>query len=527
MKRTTLLLLLILFLASVLRLTNISTNPPAIYWEEAALGYDAYSIFKTGHDYHGNLLPILAFPSFGDYKPSLYFYAIVPFLAMFGQSTLAIRLPSAIAGIITVWLVFLIGKKLKDERYGLVAAFIFAIQPWSVHLSRIGFEANLALMLLTAGVYFLLESKKKMWCLVLSAAFLIFSMYAYHADRIVAPLLALWMGISLGLVKKSKWFIFALGLAIVCIIPIVINLKNPIIAQRAAETSILSGSALVEKSNILREADGNTVLARFIHHRFVIMGKAITSQYLNNFSPIFLFFSGDGNLRHTNGMVGALYAWEIITVLVGVYVLLNSKNSSLRTIIFPWIIISAIPAAFTTVSPHALRFLSAAPAFALLSAIGLLSIVEFVRTAFRSYVLFAAGSVILVSLLAFLHAEFVLYPKTSAREWQYGYKELVESIDQLKKPSQKAFITREQGRPSIYFLWYTNQNPADIQAMNSVLKKDQQELLEFGPYQFGDRIPSETGLLIANSPMLTPSQAKVLKNITLPTGEVIWNIWEK
>ena len=50
-----LLLSLILLLAIFLRFFNLSNNPPSLYWEEAALGYDAYSILKTGKDFHGHL----------------------------------------------------------------------------------------------------------------------------------------------------------------------------------------------------------------------------------------------------------------------------------------------------------------------------------------------------------------------------------------------------------------------------------------------------------------------------------------
>ncbi len=528
MKKTSIIFILIIVVASALRLVNISTNPPAIYWEEAALGYDAYSILKTARDYHGNFLPILAFPSFGDYKPSLYFYAIVPFLAMFGQSTLAIRLPSALAGIATVYLVYLIGKKMKDERFGLLASGLFAIQPWSVHMSRIGFEANFALMLVTASVYFLLETKRKSIYIIFASITSVLAMYTYHADRIVAPLLALWIALTYGLIKIHKWLILACVIAVLAVLPIVLNLTNPVIAQRAAETSILSGTALVEKSNILREADGNTLISRILHYRYMVMGQAITAQYLNNFSPKFLFLNGDGNVRHSNSMTGALYAWELFAIFVGLYgVLRFKKYQQTGLLILPWILISAIPAALTTVSPHALRFLSAAPAFALLSSIGVATCVDALHVKLRKLFIACMVCIIALFFVAFLHAEFVLYPKTSAREWQYGYKELTDSIQLIKKPSQKVFITREQGRPSIYVLWYTKQDPKEIQRLDASLQKDQQELLEFGQYIFGDRLPSESGMLIAGSPKITPTTAKILKSISLPTGEVIWNVWEQ
>ena len=88
-------LIAVLILAAVLRFYHLDSNPPSPYWEEAALGYDAYSILKTGKDFHGHSWPLIAFESFGDYKPSLYFYATVPSVAIFGLNTFAVRFPSA------------------------------------------------------------------------------------------------------------------------------------------------------------------------------------------------------------------------------------------------------------------------------------------------------------------------------------------------------------------------------------------------------------------------------------------------
>src|SRR5687768_9057768 len=90
----------ILLLAFFLRVYNITQQTP--YWEEVALGYDAYSILKTGKDHHGNSWPIVAFESFGDWKPSFYFYAIVPFVQLFGLNLLAVRMPSVLSGIAIV-----------------------------------------------------------------------------------------------------------------------------------------------------------------------------------------------------------------------------------------------------------------------------------------------------------------------------------------------------------------------------------------------------------------------------------------
>jgi hypothetical protein len=75
-----LLLFLIFIMAIFLRFFGAKISPSSPYWEEVALGYDAYSVAQTASDHHGNFIPFTTFESFGDFKPSLYFYVLVPFL---------------------------------------------------------------------------------------------------------------------------------------------------------------------------------------------------------------------------------------------------------------------------------------------------------------------------------------------------------------------------------------------------------------------------------------------------------------
>src|SRR5437868_2226536 len=106
----------IVIAASFRRLYKLDSVPPSPYWEETALGYDAYSIAKTGKDFHGNPYPLLSFPSFGDYNTSGYFYVLAPVVNILGINTIAVRLPSAVAGIVSTILLFYIGKDLFDEQ---------------------------------------------------------------------------------------------------------------------------------------------------------------------------------------------------------------------------------------------------------------------------------------------------------------------------------------------------------------------------------------------------------------------------
>ena len=152
----------ILFFAIFIRFYQVTSFPPSLYWEEMALGYDAFSVLKTGKDHLGNPPPLVAFESYGDYKPALYFYLLIPSIAVFGLNEFAVRFPTILAGIFIVIgvgvLTRLITEKYDPKRarvFQLVAMAVTALSPWAIQFSRAAWESNVA-------TCFIVFFKKKM-----------------------------------------------------------------------------------------------------------------------------------------------------------------------------------------------------------------------------------------------------------------------------------------------------------------------------------------------------------------------------
>jgi 4-amino-4-deoxy-L-arabinose transferase-like glycosyltransferase len=159
----------VLTLATILpRVAAFGNFPPAPYWEELALGYDAFSLLRTGADHHGHPWPVVAFESFGDWKPSGYFYAAVLPIAVFGLNVLSVRLPSIVAGVLLVPGIGLLAQRLLtritmktslQEPVALdpfvqkmipwVVMAVAALNPWLIQFSRAAWEVNLATTLST------------------------------------------------------------------------------------------------------------------------------------------------------------------------------------------------------------------------------------------------------------------------------------------------------------------------------------------------------------------------------------------
>ena len=69
-------------------------------------------------------------------NPPLYSLVVTTLFRLFGQSVELARLVSVVSGIVTVWLVFELGRTLFDKRTGVVGAMILALMPGAVLVGR-------------------------------------------------------------------------------------------------------------------------------------------------------------------------------------------------------------------------------------------------------------------------------------------------------------------------------------------------------------------------------------------------------
>lgn len=540
----------ILLLASVLRLYRLDSVPPSPYWEEVALGYDAYSIAKTGKDHHGNAYPIIAFPSYGDFKPSGYFYAIVPFVQLFGLSVLAIRLPSALAGIITVGLLYLIGKEIRDQETGLVAAFVLAISPWAIQFSRGGWEVNLAMTLILAGATLLLYARKRPWLLLGSVICFALSMYTYHAARLFAPMVGGLGGLALTVYyfRHNRKGLYAVAVAfattLVMVGPLVLNLNNKSVSSRFTDTSIFSNPQPVLDSNAAIAAHGGSRLSKLIYHRYWYYGAIVLQQWASHFSPTFLFVRGDGNYRH-GGWTGLQYPVEGAFIGVTLFVLILQSLQKISNFKFQiskdqklsaeywgligciiWICLAAVPPALVTPAPHALRDLFAVPAYAILIAVGIVTVVKLFPIRYRRYVIGLIAAGYLFFGTSYFSQYLTIYPVKAQSDWQYGYESLFSQLNTYTVPNEQVYVSRAFGRPAMYYLFYSHYDPRHVQEIEPALLKDQLELLRVDDYHFVDGIPDGSGIFAMPTGTIVLG-GKIIGTVDGLDGLGIWTIWRK
>lgn len=533
-------LICIFALAILLRFYNLSTNPPALTWDEASWGYNAYTLGETGKDEFGKFLPVTYLESFGDFKPPMYAYLSVVPVKLLGMTEFSVRFISALFGSITVLLTFFLVSVLfahsKQKNYlGLGAAFLLAISPWHILLSRAAFEANVATFFIVLGVTLFLFStaatKVKVYLFALSLLSFLAAMYTFNTSRVFLPLFVFALFVLKHKVLLSNWKKSIIGLipAVLLAVPLGLFLITPQAQLRYQEVNIFSDVSVIKRVNQQIENDHNSIFSKAIHNRRLAYGVEYIKHYLDNVDPGFLFIHGDGNPKFSIQDVGQMYIWELPFLLLGGFLLFRKREGN--WVVLPiWFILGIIPAATARETPHALRIETIIPVPQILVAYGIVYAAKFISDAkyqllgfrVRNIIFGVFGVFVLFNFLYFVHSYFVHYPVKYAQEWQYGYKDAVSFAESQKKSYEAIYMTDALGRPYIYTLLYGNYAPDTLVKDSNVTR----EALGFvhvnrvGKYFFYETLPrnSSKKILYIDQPGKVPDSAQIVKRFLLPNG---------
>ncbi len=525
-------LLLIVLIAAFLRFHQLSSNPPSLTWDEAAWGYNAYSIGIDGKDEFGRFLPHDYLESFGDYKPPVYAYLDVIPVKIFGLNEFGTRFPSALFGVLTVLMTFFLVKRIfnKSEQVdnlALLSSFILAISPWHIMLSRAAFEANVSTFFIVSGVWaFLAAVQSRKWLLVLSAILFVVPFYTFNTGRVVVPILVLVLALVYRkhLIKEKIATVVAVVAGIVCIAPTFLFLFSPQAGLRFKEVNIFSDSSVVKTSNQEIKNDGDAFWSKIIHNRRALYALSFVNHYFDNLGPDFLFVKGDGNPKFSTQNVGQLYVWDLIFLVGGVLFLFRKREGN-WWIIPLWLLIGIIPAATARETPHALRIETTLPTFQIIVAYGFLSMISFIKKR-KKEVAVVLFILLAFNFLYFFHDYLTNYKYDYSGEWQYGYVDSINYVKSVQSQYDKVEITQALGRPYIYYLFYTKTDP-EFFRKNSVVKRDVFGFVtvdSFGKYYFPqDLTYKDKGkkVLFISTPDHLPTGSKTLKTFYLLNGEPV------
>lgn len=462
-KTESILLLIILLIAACLRFWQLGTNPASLYWDEAAIVLDAYSISQTGRDInnHSWFQPVLG--SYGDFKAPVLIWLSSLTAYFFGMHPLTVRLPVALFSVLTVYLVYIVVRKMLffDPRLAnhyaklpLLSALIVSISPWSVHFGRIGFESSLsvAFLLLTMIVFLEFLQRQKNIYLFLTAPLAALAVYTYYSLRLILPLLAVaLLVIFYQQLKRHLLKVFITGGAfLLLLIPM---LTSPYY-QRSQEYRLNNNNlihhqqVIAESSRYLERYDSN-VFSRLVYHRYLLVARDFLVNWSSHFDLDFLFFRGDTNLRQHSGYFGQFLLIFLPFYGIGMYLLFTHFRSHLSKLLGVLLLLAPIPAAMVYEVPHASRAIYLFVPFAIIIAWG---IHEFSHWSKR-WLLAMLSLAVLVNAGFFYADYFIEYPKRSSEAWLYSYNQVAAYVRAHYREFSQIDIDERYWFPRI-FIYY-------------------------------------------------------------------------
>ena len=532
------LLAVILLLGLLLRVTSLDKYPVGFTPDESSFGYDAYSLLKTGKDQWGKSFP-LTLESAGDFKSPLYAYLTIPSIGLLGLNKVATRLPNALSGTLAIYVTFLLtrlvsksygkylglsetpSKALKNIGIGnieYVAAFLLAISPWHIMMSRGAFEANLTTFFLPLAIYLFLKGLNNPKYFTYSVILAGLNIFSYHSAKLITPLVFIF---ALVIFRKEvfrnfgKYHKISIFFALIFAAAFFWTLLSGS-STRILDVSIFKLSLMEASSERIKAINMgmDPFTGRLFFNKFVMGLRHFTANYVSYFSPQYYFFQGPAEA--TYGMIpgrGVLY-WFELPFLLGFFLFITKArvNKLFKLILF-WFFIAPIPAALSLGPGYAAnRAVIQLPSIQILLAFGLLQVVNYIadfkykKLVYVSYI-FASTLIFIYFLLDY----FLVSPQKSSKDMLYGSLKAAQWLN-TNAQSKQIIVSRTLSEPNIFIAFANRMEPSSYQkyAKEWNYRKlglgwvDQMPKWELENYVFGDidllKYGKEEGIVMAGKP---------------------------
>lgn len=468
------LLLGIMVIALLLRTIGLHNHPAGFTPDEASFGYDAYSLLQTGKDQWGDPWP-LSFKSFGDYKLPLYGYILMPFISIFGLNEFSVRLPNTLVGTAAVAVTYFLTKKLfpKDERIAFLSAFLLAVSPWHIPMSRGAFEANLTTFLLPLGIWAFLKGLENNKYFLLTALAFGLNLFSYHSARLVTPLIVIVLFVLY--YKKIKFSPVSVASMTLLVLTLFLS----------ALTMLGKGGGRLATSGIYSEAGYSAAFAN--RHEAVISGLPnflaflfnnkfvfIFHQFVENYVKYFSipFFWTDGPAEGTYGMMpgfGVLHWFESIFIVGFVFWLVNNFKDKSAVLLTSWLLIAPVPAALSLGPGYAAnRAEIILPALHIASTIGGVYLFNYLKKLVSPKLIFVTFALVAtISMSFFVEEYFFQQPIDQGKAMIFGTRQIFEKINTSSCNAEMIVVDKSISEGHIYPTFYNQIDPIIYQSATS------------------------------------------------------------
>ena len=342
----------ILLTGAVVRLFGLGYFPGkgGLNQDEAYTIYDAWCLANYGMDSREYSMPVYTY-AWGKYGGQSVFqlYAILPLIKLFGAGNYFwARLPQALLGIFSLPVIYGIGKRLHDEKYGLILMAALAICPWHIMQSRWALDCNYFPGLLLIAVYFAIYAQEKRSMVLLFSLFFGFSLYVYASPWIIMPFLFAACLLLSSIREKKLIMDIYFWVAILIVVIMAIPLLLYVMVNADIISEIKTPFFSVPKGSVFR-ANELSFHIKDLCRSFKILLKL-------------LFRQSDGLLWNAAPHYGLYYKFSLVFGIPGMIYSLwvlkqRGKNISMEWIMWIWFILAVLRGCLSEVNVNQINII--------------------------------------------------------------------------------------------------------------------------------------------------------------------------
>lgn len=462
-----------LLIALCIRLPSWGSIPAGLNRDEAALGYNAYSLLKNGTDEYGTSWPV-TFRSFGDEKLPGYIYTLIPFVQIFGLTIEAVKLPSLLAGLVIIVSMGVIARELAKEytatwqRWlpGFTMLFV-AVSPWGNHFSRVAYESHLALSFFLSGVAALLLSRKsahiqQRWLLIGSATAFSLALVTYHSYQLFLPLFL----VSIAFILRKELPQFdrvgvGTGVAIGLLTGLVLLVGGVWSANLTKQTGISPFSQKTISNTMWQWRQAVPSLpGKILSNRATEPSIIFLRNYLRTFSPEFFFISGSDHHVHNVTGIGNLHPFLAPLVVIGFFWAFRTAKKPLHQVLLAWFFLALIPSSLTITPTHTVRAAASFPALELLAALGLTALLNATK---RPPLVLTGFLAVLSFSVARMETQYLkIAPPLDQAYSHESYHLLARALEKYAPQADAVLTQSPSSSPYIWYLFETGMSPQQL-----------------------------------------------------------------
>lgn len=416
----------------------------------------AKSFFYTGYDLSQSV-PLLSL----NIPPGIYApFARIPsilFSVLIGPSPLSLfaaRLPYAITGVLFVFVMYGIMRKLTDGKTAIITALITLINPWNIVFFRTSFDTPIAVFFTFLAIYITLASKG--WFILLAYPVFVAALYSYIGTSTIVGLFLLpAIFYAWRYVNKLKYLTQYLLLALVISVTWILfyqSVRTQNFGSRLGELLSPASDYVASLVNTERRVTITTPITNVLSNKITVFGRIFLDKYFGAFSPTLLFTNGEGRTTFSLYSHGLFYYIDILFLLMGLYMLFKTR----RTLFYFFIVmmlIAPIPSVFSTVgTSYTLRSSLLYPFLLMIIAIGISTLVT-------KKGLGIVAILYTILLLNFINIYFFKNPINNSEAFGFSGRILAKYLSIAEKSKTETYVIERGSSIELFsqYIFYSNQ----------------------------------------------------------------------